>query len=417
VNARLATAILVLGALAVGLTTLFVRDSTVDVLVLAGEAGGASVGVGAVVALVLWALRRSSITSQLVVVTLGTVGAVAAGALVSAQTMFAAERPYAAMTLVLVSSGTASVLIGLSLSERVRRESDSLARAARTLGSPGAVAPIAEPQTDELARLGHELALTARRLDESRAYAAQLDTSRRELVAWISHDLRTPLARIRAIVEALEDGVVTGPADVSSFHARLRGEADRLTALVDELFELSRINAGALRLDLQELELADLVSDLVASFTPLADARGIELRAEQHGSPVVRASMEHIERAISNLLDNAIRYSREASVVAIDIGERGADAYVAISDSCGGISSEELVAMFDTSAIPRHGANRDEGAASGLGLAIAKGLIDAHEGSVSAEDANGGCRFTVTLPIAASARSLVRAPVPQRSAP
>ena len=416
-NARLATAILLLGALGIGLTALFVRDSTVDVLVLAGEAGGASVGVGAVVALVLWALRRSSITSQLVVVTLGTVVAVAAGALVSAQTMFAAERPYAAMTLVLVSSGTASVLIGLSLSERVRRESDSLARAARTLGSPGAVAPIAEPQTDELARLGHELALTARRLDESRAYAAQLDTSRRELVAWISHDLRTPLARIRAIVEALEDGVVTGPTDVSSFHSRLRTEADRLTALVDELFELSRINAGALRLDLQELELADLVSDLVVSFRPLADARGIELRAELHGSPVVRASMEHIERAISNLLDNAIRYSREASIVAIDIGERGADAYVAISDSCGGISSEELGAIFDTSAIRRHGAHGDEGAASGLGLAIAKGLIDAHEGSVSAEDANGGCRFTVTLPIAADARSLVRAPVPQRSAP
>lgn len=416
-NARLAAAILLLGALGIGLTALFVRDSTVDVLVLAGEAGGASVGVGAVVALVLWALRRSSITSQLVVVTLGTVGAVAAGALVSAQTMFAAERPYAAMTLVLVSSGTASVLIGLSLSERVRRESDSLARAARTLGSPGAVGPIAEPQTDELARLGHELALTARRLDESRAYAAQLDTSRRELVAWISHDLRTPLARIRAIVEALEDGVVTGPTDVSSFHSRLRTEADRLTALVDELFELSRINAGALKLDLQELELADLVSDLVVSFRPLADARGIELRAELHGNPVVRASMEHIERAISNLLDNAIRYSRESGVVAIDIGERGADAYVAISDSCGGISSEELVAMFDTSAIRRHSVNGDEGAAGGLGLAIAKGLVDAHEGSVSAEDANGGCRFTVTLPIAADARSLVRAPVPQRSAP
>jgi signal transduction histidine kinase len=398
VNARLASAILLLGALGIGLIALFVGDSPVDVLVLAAEAGGTSFGVGVIVALLVWALRRSSITAQLLIVTLGTVGAVAAGALVSAQTMFAAERPYAALTLVLVSSGTASVLIGLSLSERVRRESDSLARAARNLGTGGAAAAIEEPATDELARLAHELELSGRRLEESRAYAAQLDTSRRELVAWISHDLRTPLARIRAIVEALDDRVVTESGDVGSFHARLRTETDRLSGLVGELFELSRINAGALRLDLQELELADLVSDLVASFTPLAEARGIELRAELHESPRVHASMEHIERAISNLVDNAIRYSSDGSVVTIDTGEQDARAYVSIADRCGGISSGELAGLFDASSMRRHAGRGNGGSATGLGLVIAKGLIDAHDGSVSVEDADGGCRFVVTLP-------------------
>jgi signal transduction histidine kinase len=417
VSARLVAALLLLGAVGIGLTAVFVDGSAADVVVLAAEAGGASVGVGVIVAALLWVLRRSSLTSQLVVVTLGTVSAVAAGALVSAQTMFAAERPYAALTLVLVSSGTASVLIGLSLSERVRRESDSLARAARTLGADGPAPIFEQPKTDELARLARELDLSARRLDESRAYADQLDRSRRELVAWISHDLRTPLARIRGIVEALDDRVVVDSGDVASFHARLRGDTDRLSGLVDELFELSRIDAGALRLDLEDIELGDLVADLVAAFVPLADARSIRLRVDLSDSPVVRASMEHLERAISNLLDNAIRYSRDASVVSIDAGGREGDAYVAISDSCGGISREELATMFDTSALRRHAERGDGGGAAGLGLAIAKGLIDAHGGSLSVEDANGGCRFTVTLPISPAATSPARAPSSPRSAP
>jgi signal transduction histidine kinase len=417
VSARLVAALLLLGAVGIGLTAVFVDRSAADVLVLAAEAGGASVGVGVIVAAVLWVLRRASLTSQLVVVTLGTVCAVAAGALVSAQTMFAAERPYAALTLVLVSSGTASVLIGLSLSERVRRESDSLARAARTLGADGPAPIFEQPETDELARLARELDLSARRLDESRAYADQLDRSRRELVAWISHDLRTPLARIRGIVEALDDRVVVDSGDVASFHARLRGDTDRLSGLVDELFELSRIDAGALTLDFEDIELADLVADLVAAFVPVAEARGIRLRVDLSDSTVVRASMEHLERAISNLLDNAIRYSRDASVVSIDAGGRDGDAYVAISDSCGGISREELATMFDTSALRRHAERGDGGGAAGLGLAIAKGLIDAHGGSLSVEDANGGCRFTVTLPISPAATSPARAPSSPRSAP
>lgn len=415
-SARLVVTLLLLGALGIGATALFVDGSAADALVLAAEAGGASVGVGVIVAVVLWSLRRTSIASQLVVVTLGTVVAVAAGALVSAQTMFAAERPYAALTLVLVSSGTASVLIGLSLSERVRRESDSLAQAARTLGTNGPALVFDRPQTDELARLARELDLSARRLEESRAYAAQLDRSRRELVAWISHDLRTPLARIRAMVEALDDRVVTDWDDVTSFHHRLRGDAGRLSGLVDELFELSRIDAGALTLDYQELELGDLVEDLVASFVPVAAGRGIRLRTELHAQPVVRASMDHVERAISNLLDNAIRYSRDASVVSIDTGERDAEAYVAISDGCGGVSREELAAIFDVASLRRHAASGDGGSSTGLGLAIAKGLIDAHGGTLSVEDANGGCRFTVALPIAA-ATPAAPAPLSRPSGP
>src|SRR5207253_6633093 len=119
--------------------------------------------------------------------------------------------------------------------------------------------------TAELDGLRRELTTTADRLAESRERERALERSRRELVAWVSHDLRTPLAGLRAMAEALEDGVATDPA---RYHHRIRVEADRLAALVDDLFELSRIQAGALRLTLERVPVADVVSDALASAQP-----------------------------------------------------------------------------------------------------------------------------------------------------
>jgi signal transduction histidine kinase len=395
---RIAATIVLLGVAGAVLATLVLDGSSTESLELGGLAGAASLGAGLAVALLLWLLRRSSITTQMLIVTLGTVGAVAAGAYAGAQTMFASEHPYAALTLVLICSGTVSALVGLSLSHRVREASNSLTAAARNLGDPVAHGSIDEPPTDELARLGHELDLTAKRLEESRARADQIDASRRELVAWISHDLRTPLARIRAIVEALRDGVVSDPQDVDSFHERLRDETDRLARLVDSLFELSRINAGAVTLDLQPLELADVVSDLVASFTPLARARGVDIQADRRGRPVVDASMEHLERAISNLLDNAIRYGDADGAVVVETGETGGRAFVSISDSCGGLSGEELARVLEVAGVRRNGGRGNGG--TGLGLAIAKGLVEAHGGAIAVDGDDERCRFVVTLPLA-----------------
>ena len=104
-----------------------------------------------------------------------------------------------------------------------------------------------------------------------------LERSRRELVAWVSHDLRTPIAGIRAMVEALDDGVVVDDADVRRYHQQLTVEADRLARLVDDLFELSRIEADALHLTVEEVPLGELVSDAVASVAAVAHAKGVRL--------------------------------------------------------------------------------------------------------------------------------------------
>jgi signal transduction histidine kinase len=396
VTARIAATILLVGLAGSLAATVLLDVPAREALKLGGLAGAASLAVGLAVALLLHVLRRTSITTQLLLVTLGTVAAVAAGESASAQTMFASTHPYPALVLVLVCSGTVSALAGLSLSHRVREASKSLAETARALGEPDRPGGVDAPPTDELARLGEELELTARRLEESRARADRLEAARRELVAWISHDLRTPLARIRAVVEALEDGVLEDPEEVEAFYGRLRSETDRLSGLVDSLFELSRIDAGAIALDIQPLALADIVSDLVVSFTPLARERGIDLQAHRHAQPVVDGSMEHLERAISNLLDNAIRYGDSGSAVLVETGVDDGSAFVSISDSCGGLSGEELARILEVAGKRRWVGSQAAG--TGLGLAIAKGLVEAQGGTISAEADEVTCRFVVTLP-------------------
>src|SRR5437763_16463442 len=157
--------------------------------------------------------------------------------------------------------------------------------------------------------LGRRLAAAAMWAAEAREKERAAEANRRDLVAWVSHDLRTPLAGMRAMVEALEDGVVADPETVAEYHRRIRVETDRMAALVDDLFELSRINAGALRLSLASVSLGDVVSDAVASAAPVATAYGVRLVAAGGDWPTVRGSEPELSRIVANLLRNAIGHT------------------------------------------------------------------------------------------------------------
>ncbi len=174
-----------------------------------------------------------------------------------------------------------------------------------------------------------------------------MEASRRELVAWVSHDLRTPLAGLRAMAEALEDGVVGDPETVADYHRRIRVETDRMAALVDDLFELSRINAGALRLSLESVSLGDVVSDAVASAAPVAAARGVRLVAAETGWPTVQGSEPELSRVVANLLRNAIRHTPSDGTVTLTGGRDAAGGWLAVTDGCGGIPEADLPRVFD----------------------------------------------------------------------
>lgn len=224
----------------------------------------------------------------------------------------------------------------------------------------------------------------------------EAEAARRQLVAWISHDLRTPLAGIRAMTEALEDGVVSEPGEVAVYAKQIAHEADHLSKLVDDLFELSRITAGALKLTLHDVRLADVVSDVVAASRPVAGLKGVALHADAREWPVVRGSDPELMRVVRNLVSNAIRHTPEGGTVAVQVDVDGAEAVVRVYDMCGGIPDDVLPHVFDVGfrAIPSRNPS-----GAGLGLAIARGLVDAHHGRIGVHNHGPGCRFEVRLPL------------------
>jgi len=222
--------------------------------------------------------------------------------------------------------------------------------------------------------------------------------SRRELVAWVSHDLRTPLAGIHAIAEALEDDVVTDDETVRRYHKTLREEADHLAALVDDLFELSRAQAGVLQLELERVSLGDVVSDALAGARPIAAAKGVELVGRLDGAaPDLRASAPELLRVLRNILENAIRHTPVDGTIVVEAGRSADRAYVSVLDSGGGIADDDLPRIFDVAF--RGDPARAKGEGAGLGLAIARSLVEAHRGDVTVRNENGGARFTVLLPL------------------
>jgi signal transduction histidine kinase len=367
---------------------------------IATIAGGASLGVFVVGFLLLLALRRRSVATQTTAVALTTVAAVAAGSIAAAKAMFLSGHDLQMLFVILAAAGTVGLLASMTLGRRVTQASRSLGEATRKIGEGQAppVPRVASPA--EFSTLAEELETMSRRLDEAHRKSRALEASRRELVAWVSHDLRTPLAGIRAMVEALEDRVVSDPDTISAYYANLRVETDRLATLVDDLFELSVIQAGALDLHVEPSSLSDLVSGAMATTSVLAQAKGVRLLSRVDGAtPPVPLSALQMTRALRNLLQNAIRHTPSDGTVWVETGIEAEQAYVAVADQCGGIPDQDLDRVFDLAfrgEAARTPSSRELG---GLGLAIVRGIVEAHHGEVSVRNEGRGCRFVVRLPM------------------
>jgi signal transduction histidine kinase len=373
-------------------------------LLLYSAVGAALAGVVAG-GLLTW-LRRSRIGVQAAVAALAPVLAVAIGVVWAASSMFLMDHDLAILWVVLAGAGTVSVIVALMLDRRVSAATRSVEDMARRLAEdgPGTAlrpGPSGRGEPEQLARLAARLEETSARLAEAQEQAAAVERSRRELVAWVSHDLRTPLAGIRAMVEALEDGVVSDPATVARYYATMRRETDRLAGLVNDLFELSRIQAGSLALDLEQVPLDELIGDAIAGAAVAAAAKNIDLRGEvSEPPPLVELSTPEMTRVVRNLLDNAIRHTPAGGTVVIRAGldRTGASVEVSVQDACGGIPDHELDLVFEMAY--RGDAARTPGdTGGGLGLAVARGLVEAHDGEISVRNAEPGCCFTVTLPL------------------
>jgi signal transduction histidine kinase len=308
-------------------------------------------------------------------------------------------------------SGIASLVASYFVGRAISRASGALLSSVRGVGDTGIYTPPDVPLPAELEGLSRGLAEAHERLGQARAREQAFEASRRELVAWVSHDLRTPLAGLRAMAEALEDRVVFDPREVDHYHSQIRIETERLAAMIDDLFELSKIHAGALRLSRRVVGLEDLIADVVASAAPVARAKRVRLTGSAvRGMPVLIDSAE-FGRAVRNLVINAIRHTPPDGTIEI-LGElRSGAACVSVSDECGGIPLEDLPRVFDVAFRGESARTPDPSGGAGLGLSIARGIVEAHSGDISVLNTGPGCQFLITLPLAR-----VAPPAPLRQA-
>ena len=252
-------------------------------------------------------LRRASLRLSIQASGAVPVLAIVAGTLGTAEAMFLSQHDLGVVVMVCIVAGIVASAFSWLLGRQVESGSAALRQAARSLGDEaGQFRPPALPLAAEFAALSRELTDTSAKLAKSRARERALEQSRRQLVAWVSHDLRTPLAGLRAMAEALEDGLA---ADPPRYHKQIRAEAERLATMVDDLFELSRIQSGTLQLSPDQIALDDLVSDVLASTEALARERGVRLDGTAAGQLAVRADPRELSRALTNLLANAIRHT------------------------------------------------------------------------------------------------------------
>jgi signal transduction histidine kinase len=313
-------------------------------------------------------------------------------------------------------AGLAGGVVAYFVGRRLTKASRALSSAVQGVGENGVYVPPQATLPAELAELSAELTATHERLAQARSRERALEASRRELVAWVSHDLRTPLAGLRAMAEALEDQVVVDPREVSQYHSQIRREVDRLTVMIDDLFELSRIHAGALRLSKRMVGLEDLVAEVVASAEPVARHKGVRLTgAAVRGMPVYVDSAE-MGRALRNLVTNAIRHTPADGGVDVLAEVQGGLACVTVSDACGGIPPDDLPRVFDVAFRGESARTPEPQSGGGLGLSIARGIVEAHSGQIAVRNAGPGCQFLIQLPLARPGVPAINRTVPRRRA-
>jgi signal transduction histidine kinase len=369
---------------------LMTHDQVLIVLIAAAW----SLAIGLIGALVGWRTRRAPIKWSAALIAAVATAGVVAGVVGTARAMFLSPHDLAVIVLVCAASGVVSMTFSLLLARTLVNSVVRLRTMAAAIGAGGVVVPAGDDPR-EIRAVGEELARSGDLLRSGQERERRVEKSRRELVAWVSHDLRTPLARLRAMAEALEDGLATDPAH---YHHQMLREVDRMAAMVDDLFELSRIHAGTLNLSVQPMALRDVVSECIAGAGPVADARRVLIGGEVDPDLQVSADPAALARVVENLVMNAIRHTPADSEVLVEGHHAGTAIELTVTDACGGIDPADLERVFEVAWRGSSARTPEAGTGAGLGLAIVRGLVEAHHGTVSVSNLGPGCRFTVRLP-------------------
>lgn len=317
----------------------------------------------------------------------------------TARLMFVNAHDLLLGTILLLFAGGIAMALGYFFSQSLMLRIDSLRLAARHVTSGDLSARVEVTGQDEMAELAMSFNSMIEQLEVAAAQRRELDALRRDLFAWLGHDLQTPLASIQALVEALADGVVEDVEVRQRYLRTAQRDIQALSVLIDDLFQISRIDAGGIQLEVAPNSLADLISDTLERFAHQAAAMDLELTGSvSEGIDPVMMDPQKIGRVLSNLIVNALRHTPSGGRVLVSTIKYPDHVAVAVRDTGEGIDSEDLPFVFDRFYRGDKSRNRATGG-SGLGLTIAQGLVVAHGGRIQVESKPGeGTCVTFTLP-------------------
>ena len=330
------------------------------------------------------------------VAVIGSVAAIANLVVLTRQMMVDPDDATTVAILFLYSAG-AGVGAALALARSRSRAVDRLAGDARRLGEGDLDTRVGDLGAGpELDMLGRTLDRMAEQLQEAAERERMIEATRRDLVTAVSHDLRTPLASLRAMVEAIDEGVVDDPESMRRFVREMRRSVGQLGVMVDDLFEFAQLDAAGIETEVRRARLRDVVGSAVAAVEGQAGEKGLSLVTELNGADDAPCS-PRLTRVIQTLLSNAVRHTPAEGTVRIQARRSTRSLEVAVADSGDGIAPEDLPQVFEPffrSDPSRHGAG------AGLGLALAKRIVEQLGGEISAESEPArGARFAVTLPL------------------
>jgi signal transduction histidine kinase len=316
-----------------------------------------------------------------------------------AKLMFVDDHDLTLAGILLVFAAVIAMTFGVFVAASVTGDLRQLSKAAHRLAEGDLSARAAVNGRDEVSQVATSFNEMAEQMQLASEERAEVEKLRRDLIAWTSHDLRTPLTSIRVMIEALNDGLVDDAETTGRYYRTIRSEIVSLNNLIDDLFELAQLDAGGIKLEIETHSLSDLVSDTLESFKPVAERREVYIDGTVEGEldPVLMNAPK-ISRAIYNLMDNAIQHTPGGGTVLLEARRTEEGVQVEVRDSGPGFSQEELPRVFERFYRGESARSRAKGGA-GLGLAIACGIIEAHGGRIWAENqATGGATVGFRLP-------------------
>ena len=345
----------------------------------------------------LW--QQTSLRLSLVVSSLLAGGLTFFNVWLTAQFMFINRHDLILAEILLVFSSLLMVAFGYLASTGVVENATRLAQAAERVAAGDFAVRVEPVGRDELARTAQTFNAMAGELETTAQKQRELEILRRHLIAWISHDLRTPITAIRVRAEALADEMVEDPVMVKRYHQQICSEVVRLTGLIDDLFELSQLDAGGLTFDLAPDSLSDLISDSLESFRLQAEAQGVTLSGHtEAGLDPVRMDLPKISRLLFNLVENAIQHTRAGGQVMIRAAREAGTVVLQVEDTGEGIPEEDLPRIFDRFFRGERSRTRSRDGA-GLGLAVAQSIAEGHNGTIEAQSRIGqGTTFIARWP-------------------